>query len=263
MASAGELDLRYRVASVTKAVVSSAVLLAVEERAISLDDPAGPAGSTIRHLLCHASGLDTDSRAQILEPGRRRIYSNSGFEILAQHVEAATGIIFAEYLAEAILDPLGMSSTCLDGSPAHGLISTAADLSLWATEMLNPQVLHPSSVGALRTVQFPELDGILPGFGQQRPNPWGLGVEIAGTKSPHWTGSSNSEQTFGHFGKSGCFVWVDPIAELALIGCGDSPFGGWAAQLWPELSNAALAEFADPGRNIPRLADPTQGASRE
>ena len=55
-------------------------------------------------------------------------------------------------------------------------------------------------------VQFPGLTGVLPGFGVQRPNDWGLGFEIRDAKSPHWTGSANSGRTYGHFGQSGTFI---------------------------------------------------------
>ncbi len=66
-------------------------------------------------------------------------------------------------------------------------------------------------------MQFPGLTGVLPGFGVQRPNDWGLGFEISDGKSPHWTGSANSGRTYGHFGQSGTFLWVDPDADLALV----------------------------------------------
>src|SRR2546425_457645 len=70
-------------ASVTKLATALAVLVAAEEGVVDLDDAAGPPGSTIRHLLAHASGLPLDGGAPIAEPGRRRIYSNAGFEALA------------------------------------------------------------------------------------------------------------------------------------------------------------------------------------
>ena len=62
----------------------------------------------------------------------------------------------------------------------------------------------------------------------QRPNDWGLGFEIRDGKSPHWTGSSNSGRTYGHFGQSGTFLWVDPDADLALVVLTDRDFGEWA-----------------------------------
>jgi CubicO group peptidase (beta-lactamase class C family) len=91
-------------------------------------------------------------------------------------------------------------------------------------------------------VQFPGLDGVLPGFGVQRPNDWGLGFEIRDGKSPHWTGAANSPGTFGHFGQTGTFLWVDPAAELALVVLTDRAFGDWAHSVMPELSDGVLRE---------------------
>ena len=92
------------------------------------------------------------------------------------------------------------------------------------------------------TVQFPGLAGVLPGFGRQEPNDWGLGLELRDGKSPHWTGARNSPRTFGHFGRSGTFLWVDPEAGLALACLTDLAFGDWAKDAWPRLADAVLAE---------------------
>ena len=92
-------------------------------------------------------------------------------------------------------------------------------------------------------VQFPGLDGVLPGFGVQRPNDWGLGFEIRDAKSPHWTGSANSVRSYGHFGQSGTFLWVDPDRDLALVVLTDRDCGDWAYERWPALSDAVISEF--------------------
>ena len=84
--------------------------------------------------------------------------------------------------------------------------------------------------------------GILPGFGRQEPNDWGLGFELRDAKSPHWTGTDNSPGTFGHFGASGTFLWVDPEADLACACLTDLEFGPWAREAWPRLADALLAE---------------------
>jgi len=99
-------------------------------------------------------------------------------------------------------------------------------------------------------VAFPGLRGVLPGVGRMDPCDWGLGFEIRGRKSPHWTGSRNSPATFGHFGRSGTFLWVDPEAGLALVGLTDREFGPWALDAWPALSDAVLeaAAAASAGR---------------
>ena len=239
----GPTDRRFRLASVTKPLVAVAVLLAVEEEAIGLDDAAGPEGSTVRHLLAHTSGLAFGEHRAVAAPGTRRLYSSAGFEVLAAHLEDATGIAMADYLREAVCEPLGMGSTTLDGSAGHGATSTVDDLARLAGELLAPRLLAPETLAAATTVAFPGLDGVLPGLGHQRPNDWGLGLELRDHKSPHWTGSSSSPSTFGHFGQSGTFLWVDPAAGAACVVLTDRDFGDWVKQAWPALTDAVLAEL--------------------
>ncbi|MBB5908119.1 CubicO group peptidase (beta-lactamase class C family) [Actinoalloteichus hymeniacidonis] len=242
----GDLDRVYALASVTKLLTAYAVLIAVEEGAVEWDTPAGPPGSTLRHLIAHTAGLAFEGdAASNFEPGSRRIYSNTGFEVLTSAVQDASGIEFAAYLAEAVFEPLGMSSTTLPGSPASGAMSTAADLARFAAELQNPQLVSTELLHEATTVVFPGLNGVLPGLGMQRPNDWGLGFELRGEKSPHWTGALNSPSTFGHFGQSGTFLWVDPVAGAACIALTDRVFGRWALKVWPELSDAVVGELAE------------------
>jgi CubicO group peptidase (beta-lactamase class C family) len=228
-------------ASVTKLITALAVLVAVEEGVVDLDQPAGPEGSTVRHLLAHASGLPLDGRRPIGPPGGRRIYSNAGFEVLAETVSAQADMPFVEYLARAYLDPFEFSGE-LRGTPAAGLYGTLLDLLELGRELLQPTLVAPETLAEATEVAFPGLEGVLPGFGVQRPNDWGLGFELRDDKSPHWTGSRNSPRTFGHFGRSGTFLWVDPDAGLALGCLGTLEFGDWAKEAWPALSDAVLAE---------------------
>ncbi|MFJ5232204.1 serine hydrolase domain-containing protein [Kitasatospora sp. NPDC088391] len=243
----GPQEHLFPLASVTKLLSSYAVLVAVEEGVFELDDPAGPPGSTVRHLLAHTSGLAFDEHRVMAEPGNRRLYSNAGFDVLAAALEAASGIPFAQYAAEAVFRPLGMHATLINTAhraPAGaGGLSTAADLARFAAELQSPKLLDPETVrAATREVAFPGTSGVLPGFGHRRPNDWGLGFEIRDHKAPHWTGTANSPATFGHFGQSGTFLWVDPAADLACLALTDRDFGPWAAEVWPQLSDAILAE---------------------
>lgn len=243
-ASFGPMDHQFRLASVTKPLAALAVLVAVEEEAVSLDDPADDQlvpGATLRHLLAHASGLAPERPMRSFPPATRRVYSNVGIERAAELVAAATGMTFSSYLDEA-LEPLGLTSTTLPGSPARDGISSVADLALVCRELLAPSgLLAPATLTELRTVQYPGLRGVLPGYGGQDPNDWGLGFEIRATKSPHWTGSANSPATYGHFGQSGTMFWVDPRAQLAVVALADVAFGDWAREAWPALSDAVLA----------------------
>ena len=57
----GPQDRPFRLASVTKLLSAYAVLLAVEEGTLNWDQPTGPQGAAVRHLIAHASGLAFDS----------------------------------------------------------------------------------------------------------------------------------------------------------------------------------------------------------
>jgi CubicO group peptidase (beta-lactamase class C family) len=242
-ATHGPVDEPLPWASVTKPVTALAALVAAEEGTIELDEPAGPEGSTVRHLLAHASGLAPDGRVSIAKPGERRIYSNSGFEVLGEAIEAAAEMPFADYLRGAVFEPLELSAR-LEGSPASGVRGSLADLARVARELLAPTLVAPETLDEATTVQFPGLVGVLPGFGRMEPNDWGLGLELRDAKEPHWTGARNSPRTFGHFGRTGTFLWVDPEACLALACLTDLTFGEWAREAWPRLADAVLEEAA-------------------
>jgi CubicO group peptidase (beta-lactamase class C family) len=231
----------FRWASVTKLATALAVLVAAEEGTVDLDEPEGPPGSTVRHLLAHASGLPFAGDAPIARPGERRIYSNTGFEVVAEHLAERAEMPFDAYLSAAVLLPLGMGAE-LRGSPAADLFGTLEDLIALAQELLEPTLVAPETLSEATTIAFPGLSGVLPDFGRFDPNDWGLGFELRDAKEPHWTGSRNSPRTFGHFGGSGTFLWIDPEPRLALGCLTDREFGEWAKEAWPRLSDAVLDE---------------------
>ncbi|MCA1656889.1 MAG: beta-lactamase family protein, partial [Actinobacteria bacterium] len=221
-----------------------ATLVAVEEGTVDLDHPAGPPGATVRHLLAHASGLDFDSGAVLAPPGRRRIYSNAGFEALAVTVADRAGMPFDRYLAEAVLEPLALGRTRLEGSAAAGLVGPLDDLLRLAAELAAPTLVAAQTLREATSVAFPGLPGVLPGWGSFDPLDWGLGFELRDAKSPHWTGRGNSPATFGHFGGSGSFLWVDPEAGIACAALSGRDFGDWARSAWPALADAVLDDLA-------------------
>ena len=240
-ALAGEQERVFRLASVSKPLVAFAVLIAVEEGAVDWDTPAGPAGSTVRHLAAHTSGVSFEDGMVQAKPGKRRIYSNRGFELLADAVAAGAGMPFADYLHEAVLAPLGMGATLLDGSPAADMRSTCADMVRFAAELQAPTLVSEVTLHEATSVAFPGVDGVLPGYGRQSPNDWGLGFEIRDGKSPHWTGAHSSPATFGHFGQSGTFLWVDPDAGAACVVLTDRDYDTWAFEAWPPFTDRVLA----------------------
>jgi len=239
----GDTVCDFRWASVTKPVTALACLVAAEEGAIDLDEPVGPPGSTFRHLLAHASGLPLEGGSPIARPGERRIYSDHGFDLLGSELARHAEMPFDEYLSAAVLQPLGLRAR-YDGRPGSGLYGALDDLLTIGRELLAPTLVSAETLAEATSVQFPGLIGVLPGFGRQEPNDWGLGFELRDAKAPHWTGSRNSARTFGHFGRSGTFLWVDPEARVALGCLTDLEFGDWAAKAWPALSDAVLDELS-------------------
>jgi CubicO group peptidase (beta-lactamase class C family) len=247
LASAGPIEQTFPLASVTKPLAALAILVAVEEEAVSLDDEVDPAllpGATLRHLLAHASGVAPERALRSFAPGQRRVYSNVGIEMAAEHVARATDIPFPQYFTEAVVRPLQLSGTSLPGSPARDGVASVADLARVAAELLSPTgLLSAQILEDLATVQYPGLRGVLPGWGVRDPNDWGLGFELPSEKTPHWTGTRNTPATYGHFGQSGTFLWIDPVARLSLVALTDRDFDEWARTAWPDLSDAVLAAY--------------------
>ncbi len=247
----GDLSKVFRLASLAKPMTSWATLVAVEEGIVDLDadlpEPfAGQPNCTLRHLLSHAGGYPFDGKSPIAVPERTRTYSNGGIELAAALVEQASEMTFAEYLHLAVFEPLGMSDSTLNGSPAHRIWSTGDDVVRFLSEVRSPTLLSAATAADAVRVQYPTLPGMVPGVGRYAQCPWGLGFEIRGDKSPHWTGARNSPATYGHFGGAGTLMWTDPHTDISLVALTDRPFDEWdtaALRHWPQLSDAVIEEF--------------------
>lgn len=236
----GSVETSFAFASVTKLFAAYATLVAVERGLLSLDDPAGPA--TVRHLLAHASGLPFEADGDVTAPETKRIYSNYGFDVLGDAVADATGTTIHDWIEETVLMPLELSSILIEGSPAHSGEGNAKDLVAFGQELLDPTLISKDLFTEATNPVFPDLAGILPGYGRQNPNSWGLGFEIRGRKSPHWLAESFSPRSFGHFGQSGSFLAVDPEVNLAIAYLGSEPFGKKHKEEWPGLTEKLRAE---------------------
>jgi len=239
----GDARRAVRLASVSKPIAALATLVAAEEGSVDLDEPAGPPGSTVRHLLAHASGLPFEGESPIAPPGRRRIYSNQGFRVLGEHLARRAEMPFADYVREAVVAPLHLG---LDpsGHPGAGMHGSLDDVLTLGRELLAPVLVAGETYDEMVRVQFAGLDGVLPDFGRFTPLDWGLGVELKGAKEGHWSGRLTSPRTFGHFGGSGTFLWVDPDRGIACAALTTREFGDWAKEAWPRLSDAVLRELA-------------------
>jgi CubicO group peptidase (beta-lactamase class C family) len=238
----GDASRAVRLASVSKPVAALAVLVAAEEGVVDLDEDAGPPGSTVRHLLSHASGLPFEGEEPIAAPGTRRIYSNEGFRALAAHLSERAEMPFADYVLAAVCGPLGLG---LDprGDPGSGMQASLDDVLALGRELLTPTVVAPETLAEMTTVQFRGLSGVLPDYGRFNPLDWGLGVQL-NTTPRSWMGSRVSDRAYGHFGGSGTFLWVDPESRVVCAALTNRDFGDWAKAAWPTLSDDVLRELA-------------------
>jgi CubicO group peptidase (beta-lactamase class C family) len=240
----GDETREYRLASISKVITAWAVLVACEEGTVSLEDAVGQDGCTLRHLLAHAGGYSFDGDSPITSPGKRRTYSNTGYELAAAHLAEASGFAFWHYVSEAVFAPLGIVASEQAGSAAKDARLDIVGLSLFLAELRRPRLVSRETFIDAVSPQFAELEGVVPGVGRFDPCPWGLGPELRGDKWPHWTAQSNSSATYGHFGGSGTFVWVDPLADVACAVLTEREFDEWALAHWPAFSDAVLSEFS-------------------
>ncbi len=237
----GDVSRSVRLASVSKPIAALAALVAAEEGVVDLDEAAGPAGSTVRHLLAHTSGLPFEGAEPIARPGHRRIYSNEAFRVLADHLAARAEMPFADYVRLAVCEPLdiGLDAT---GDPGSGMHASLEDVLAIGNELLRPRLVADETRDEMIAVQFPGLSGVLPDHGRFDPLDWGLGVQL-NTSPPSWMGTRTSRPTFGHFGGTGTFLWVDPQARVVCAALTTRNFGEWAKQAWPRFSDAVLDEL--------------------
>ena len=146
-------DSAFRIASVTKPFVATLVATLVQEGRINPDGPlahylpdlklpeSGEAEITVRHLLTHTSGLDTELPVNLASfgnddgaasrlaasqppvtrwarPGRVFSYSNFGYWLLGAIIGNCTSSTFESALRERLLRPLGLDRTCVSAGEA-------------------------------------------------------------------------------------------------------------------------------------------------
>ena len=122
-----------------------------------------------------------------------------------------------------------------------GTLGAALEL---ARELQAPSRLAPETLAEATTVQFPGLDRRAARVRPPGAERLGSRPGAEGRESPALDRLAELSATFGHFGRSGTFLWVDPEAGIALVCLTDRPFGEWAVTAWPRLADAVLAELA-------------------
>jgi uncharacterized protein YbbC (DUF1343 family) len=280
-------DTVFDLASLTKPIATAtAVMQLVDEKRLALDDPVakhlprfarGDRAVRVAHLLDHTSGLPAGNalghyesgKEQALEaifdakleqpPGKKRVYSDLGYIVLAELVAAVAGKPFDQVVAREVLGPLAMKdsafnpnaalraraapteerdgrwltgevhdprASALGGVAGHaGLFSTADDVARYLLMLLGEGVIDERRVLS--------QDGVAR---LMRPTP--------GAPHPHGLGLERIDSGVGHSGFTGTYLWLDPARESALVVLASRlhPHGkGDAAPLRRELRAALIA----------------------
>lgn len=271
---ANDGDTRFRLGSLTKQFTAVAILVLAERGALDVDAPvrtylpdAPPAwdGITLHHLLTHTSGLadftrldDYDDlkvrpsrpsdviarlRDRPLEfaPGRNWAYSNSGYVVLTAVIEAVSGEPYAQFVRDALFQPLGMTESGYDDPAeilprraagyvrsgegganagyvdmslpqgAGGLYSTTHDLLKWERGLFGGRLLNARSMARLTT---PDRNG------------YALGLQVSGQGDDRVFSHSGAIDGFNSYM---AYVPSDGVAVIVLgnlSGPGPEKVGG-------------------------------------
>ena len=278
-------DRLFGIMSMTKPITATALMILVDEGKLSIDDPVEkfiPAfagaklssgepvhGLTVRRLLTHTSGLVGDQHcpeslaatAEMLaarpfgfQPGKKWEYS-PGLNVVGRIIEIVSGQPYEEFVAERILQPLGMNDTTFhptsehrkrltviyalrqdkeehalvpahrwisDGSPevvpspSGGLFSTAGDMFRFYQMILDGGVWEGRRIASAEAVAA--MTHIQTGdleTGFTPGNGWGLGWCVV--REPQDVTGMLSPGTFGHGGAYGTEGWVDPVKQRIFV----------------------------------------------
>ena len=162
--SHGDTGREFRWASVTKPVTALACLVAAEEGTIDLDEPAGPPGSTFRHLLAHASGLPLAG----IEPDRAGRASGGSTPTTGSTSSARRSPGTRRCRSPTTCAPPCSSRSAwrarFDGRPGSGLHGSLDDLLAFARELLAPTLVAPETLAEATSVAVPRPRRRAPGL---------------------------------------------------------------------------------------------------
>lgn len=182
---------------------------------------------------------------------------------------AAVMDVDSDYLGTS-LEPINSPFWRSLALPWAGLVTTIDGLlSLLRVYRGNrPDVLGSKMLAEARRNQTGDLPGgyspgpPLLGCRSSRPIEWprcnwGLGIELHGTKTPHWAPRSAAPHSFGQIGQSGCLAWFDPPTGAAwAVMAPRTTDSGWLLRYGMALGNVALRKG-----KLARLGSDTSDAS--
>jgi len=276
-------DTIFWIASMTKSLTSTAVMILADDGKLTLDEPASKwvpelakvkvsngralvRPITLRDLLSHTSGMpdpprkSTDGNVPLaqyaldllkepfeFQPGSEYEYG-FGLTVAGRIVEIVSGKTFEQFVAERLIQPLGMKDTTWhpdaaqrarlaraynlagdklvpahsafltsepdvkrEAEPSGGLFSTAADMARFYQMVANGGELDGKRIVSAKGV----AEMTKPHTASGKPIQYGLGWANNATDkktSPHF-----SAKSFGHGGAFGTFGWVDPEKKTVVV----------------------------------------------
>ena len=238
-------DTQFRLASVTKTFTAVAIFVLIKQGRVKFDEPASKhcpelsmlnGSPTVRHFLLHQSGMRHTTDAEDITikgpvgrlgtalvsvvreplrfaPGTKTLYTSWGYTALGCVIEGASGLSYADFVQQHILEPAGLSATTFDHPaynsaqfspgfrhrmlwgfrpseivdtrfklPASGLISTANDLVRFATAIFDGKLVSDSLMMEMFYIPPDAKNGIpfTPGWIFQGKQPYGLAFDNNG-----------------------------------------------------------------------------------
>jgi D-alanyl-D-alanine carboxypeptidase len=171
----------FHLASLTKPLTATAILMLEEAGQLTLDDPLtrflpdyspGEAVITIEHLLTHTSGVQNytelpewwavhrqdlsvpeliglfSSKPRVSAPGTRWAYNNSGYALLGAVIEKISGKPYGQFIEERIFGPLGMRHSYYAGTSSQVIPKLASGYSGLGPNYRHPEYLSYTQVYA-------------------------------------------------------------------------------------------------------------------
>jgi CubicO group peptidase (beta-lactamase class C family) len=169
-----DADMPFRLASLTKPLTATAILLLEEQGQLKLTDPitrflpdfpTGKTPITLEHLVTHTSGIQNytqlpewwavhrqdlnpselidlfQSHPKVFPPGTHWTYSNSGYVLLGAIIEEISGQSYGEFIEQQIFAPLEMQHSWYGGNVSQVIPKLVSGYSKPAAEYVHAEYL--------------------------------------------------------------------------------------------------------------------------
>jgi len=227
------VDDRSWMASITKLLSGSLMMMLVDQGLVDLDEPVDkfiPAlrdievttPLTVRHLYTHTTGLgdlwgdDLHDFEEIvaeyypyLEVGQQHSYTGAGYSLAGKVIEAVSGEAIPQFYKHHLLDPLDCANTYVTDN-AGGAESIPMDMA-----RIGQMLLNRGAYGDRRFFREETFERMLPVkltkvLGPDTEIEWGIGAT--------WFNEPGlGEGTFGHGAASSATLRIDPVHDLVIV----------------------------------------------